>query len=106
MGFLHNDIKLENIVVGHKDSERLYLIDFGLTYRFRNPDQTHIEKQKLNYFSGNFLFASISACRGRTKSRRDDLESAFYLLIYILNDGRLPWSNFGSKDVFQDFSFA
>ena len=44
MGFLHNDIKLENLVVGHKDSDRLYLIDFGLTYKFRNEDGSHIEK--------------------------------------------------------------
>lgn len=44
MGFLHNDIKLENLVVGHKDSEKVYLIDFGLTYKFRNADGSHIEK--------------------------------------------------------------
>jgi len=30
MGYVHNDIKLENILVGHQDSDRVYLIDFGL----------------------------------------------------------------------------
>ena len=30
MGFVHNDIKLNNILVGHKDPKVIYLIDFGL----------------------------------------------------------------------------
>jgi len=30
LGFVHNDIKLENVVVGFDDPNRLYLIDFGL----------------------------------------------------------------------------
>ena len=36
MGYVHNDIKLENIVVGHHDSDRLYLIDFGLSTRYHD----------------------------------------------------------------------
>ena len=44
MGFVHNDVKLENIVVGHSDSNQLYLIDFGLSMRYRNPDGSHVEK--------------------------------------------------------------
>ena len=34
MGFIHNDVKLENLVVGHEDSNKLYLIDYGLASRF------------------------------------------------------------------------
>ena len=34
MGFVHNDIKPENLVVGHQDSDRIYLIDFGLASRY------------------------------------------------------------------------
>lgn len=29
-GFVHNDLKPENIVIGNKDPEKIYLIDFGL----------------------------------------------------------------------------
>mmetsp|Transcript_13148 Transcript_13148/g.20443 ORF Transcript_13148/g.20443 Transcript_13148/m.20443 type:complete len:121 (+) Transcript_13148:210-572(+) len=31
LGFVHNDLKLDNILVGHKDPGQIYLIDFGLT---------------------------------------------------------------------------
>ena len=35
LGLTHNDLKLENIVIGHKNPERFILIDFGLASRFR-----------------------------------------------------------------------
>ena len=90
---MHNDIKLENLVVGHNDPDRLYLIDFGLASHYLKPDGTHIEKERLGKFSGNFMYASLNSCRGNNKSRRDDIESAMYLLTYILNGCKLPWSN-------------
>ena len=62
MGFVHNDIKLANIVVGHNDSDRLYLIDFGLASRYQSKGGQHIEKISLRRFSGNFLFASMRQC--------------------------------------------
>jgi serine/threonine protein kinase len=31
LGWVHNDIKLENILIGYKDPSRIYLIDFGLS---------------------------------------------------------------------------
>ena len=34
LGFLHNDVKLENILMGHQDTNKLYLIDFGLSMPF------------------------------------------------------------------------
>lgn len=37
------------------------------------------------------MFASLNSARGFNKSRRDDIESLFYLLIYMLNDDYLPW---------------
>ena len=48
-------------------------------------------------FSGNFLFASLNSCRGNNKSRRDDLESVMYILIYLLNDNYLPWCDIEEK---------
>lgn len=58
MGFVHNDIKLENLVVGHLDSDQLYLLDFGLSTSYRLQSGQHIPKTNLRQFSGNFLFAS------------------------------------------------
>jgi casein kinase 1 len=37
------------------------------------------------------MFASLNSCRGFNKSRRDDVESLFYLIIYLLNGNQLPW---------------
>lgn len=86
MNFVHNDIKLENILVGHKNSNVVYLIDFGLASHYLDESGQHIQKKQLFKFSGNFLFASLNTCRGNTKSRRDDIEAAFYVLIYLLNN--------------------
>lgn len=91
LGFVHNDLKLENILVGHKDPDRVYLIDFGLTQEYNDENGVHLEKQYIRKFSGNFLFASLNSCRGNNKSRRDDMESAIYIMIYLLNDNYLPW---------------
>ena len=85
LNFVHNDVKLENILVGHEDSETLYLIDFGLASNYLNKNGEHIKHTQMNRFSGNFLFASLNSCRGFNKSRRGDIEAAFYVLIYMLN---------------------
>ena len=34
LGYVHNDLKLDNILLGHKDPDQIYLIDFGLACRF------------------------------------------------------------------------
>ena len=73
LGYVHNDIKLDNILIGYKDPSLLYLIDFGLTCKSLDEDGQHVQKEFLKKFSGNFLFASLNSCRGNNKSRRDDV---------------------------------
>ena len=51
------------------------------------------------------MFASLNSCRGYNKSRRDDLESAFYLLAYLLNQCDLPWTKI-KKNVSANFQFS
>ena len=92
---MHNDIKLENILIGYKDTAKIYLIDFGLSQLYIDTATgQHVQKQNLAYFSGNFMFASLNSCRGNNKSRRDDIESIFYLMIYLYNNNYLPWRDF------------
>ena len=44
------------------------------------------------------MFASLNSCRGYNKSRRDDVESILYIVIYMLNKSYLPWSDFEYRD--------
>ena len=41
LGYVHNDVKLENMLVGNQDPQTLYLIDFGLSTTFLEQDGTH-----------------------------------------------------------------
>lgn len=105
LGYVHNDIKLENVVIGFNDPDKIYLIDFGLASIYLENDGSHSQKQFINKFSGNFMFTSLNSCRGNTKSRRDDVQALFNLLIYLLNDNKLPWSDFCVRFKDQNYEF-
>jgi len=42
LGYVHNDIKLANILIGNTNPNIIYLIDFGLSCQYLNPDGTHV----------------------------------------------------------------
>lgn len=91
--YIHRDLKPENFLIGYgKDVNTLYLIDFGLSKRFKCPKTgQHIQSKKLPFPTGTLRYCSVNAHRSKEQSRRDDLESIGYILLYFLKEGHLPW---------------
>ena len=90
---VHRDIKPPNLVIGKNDPNILYLIDFGLSRKYSSSRTgKHIKFNNLKLIFGSLRYLSINGNRGYEQSRRDDLESLGYMLIYIAT-GKLPWLN-------------
>ena len=90
---IHRDIKPENFLFGIKDPDVLYLIDFGLCKKYRS-DKTgkHMMPKLTGKFNGTVRYASVNSLKGKECSRRDDLISIGYMLIYLKNY-ELPWKD-------------
>ncbi|OHT11789.1 Casein kinase I isoform delta-like protein [Tritrichomonas foetus] len=90
--FIHRDIKSDNFVMGTGDNESiLYIIDYGLAKKYRDTSTLfHIPYSEGRSLTGTARYASVGALRGCEQSRRDDLESLAYVLIYLMK-GSLPW---------------
>ena len=68
------------------------LIDFGLCDRFINSEGAHTDQdQEVKEFSGNIIFATVRQLEFKKSSRKDDLMSLGYLLIYLLNNNQMPF---------------
>lgn len=91
-GYVHGDLKPENMMMGlGSDRERVHLIDFGSSSCIIDGSTGHhiAFKDELP-FIGTSAFASRNAHMGIKATRRDDLESLAYILIYLFK-GSLPW---------------
>ncbi|RWR73505.1 casein kinase 1-like protein HD16 isoform X1 [Cinnamomum micranthum f. kanehirae] len=101
-GYVHGDVKPENFLLGPPgtpEEKKLFLVDLGLATRWRDGSSgQHVEyDQRPDVFRGTVRYASVHAHLGRTGSRRDDLESLAYTLIFLLK-GRLPWQGYQGEN--------
>ena len=70
-GFLHRDVKPENLLMGFgKNSHLVHFIDYGLAKRYRDPKTgKHIPFRDGKQLTGTARYASINTHKGYGKQR-------------------------------------
>ena len=102
---IYRDVKPENFLIGINDPNIIYIIDFGLCKKYRSSKTgKHILPKMTGRFNGNFKFSSPNVIRGKESSRRDDLISLGYMLIYLFRK-KLPWDDSFNNSNFYELLF-
>ena len=95
---VHRDIKPANFVFGIDNKKSiLHMVDFGLGRYYKDTDDVHTVLETGRKLTGTARFVSLNVHDGLTPSRRDDIESIGYILMYLLN-GYLPWQDVTGVD--------
>lgn len=90
---------MENFLLGlGKDIDTIYVCDFGLSKIETIIDNDNNSNANTNDIDplyrpliGDIRFMSLNVHRGEEATKRDDIESIGYVLLYLLKHGQLPW---------------
>jgi serine/threonine protein kinase len=98
---LHRDLKPTNICLD--SNHKLYIIDFGIAKIYRHGN-VHNSETKIRGLIGSINFSSLNVINLIEPSRRDDIESLFYNLIYLLLNNENyklydSFNNYEKKDI-------
>ena len=92
-GVILRYIKPSNMVIGLKENKnKIYFIDFEYAKKYIINGK-HLGNVKARHIRGNIFYISSNAHKGNKISRRDDIESLGYNIIYYMKGGNLPWNN-------------
>ena len=91
--YVHGDIKASNLLQSYKNPNQVYLVDYGLAYRYC-PEGVHkaYKEDPKRCHDGTIEYTSIDAHKGVAPSRRGDLEILGYCMVHWLS-GHLPWED-------------
>ena len=90
---IYRDVKPENFMIGIKDPNVIYIVDFGLCKKYRSSKTgKHLLPKDTKKFQGTLKYASSNVVKGKETSRRDDMISLGYVLIYLYKRN-LPWKS-------------
>lgn len=76
-------------------SAPISLIDFGFATRYLSSKTgIHVDCKDVDELRGNIIFASLNQMNFKTTSRKDDLTSLFFLMVYLFGRGALDGVDF------------
>ncbi|KAE8444245.1 hypothetical protein EG329_000745 [Mollisiaceae sp. DMI_Dod_QoI] len=90
--FIHRNLRPEYFQLSNYErGKQISLTTYSLAKKYRDRrTRMHIPSRENKSFVGNRSFASINSHLGAESSRRDDMESLGYILLYFLG-ASLPW---------------
>ena len=89
--YVHGDIKAANLLLDFTNPDRVYLADYGLSYRYcPNGNHEQYQEDPRKGHNGTIEFTSLDAHKGVAPSRRSDVEILGYCMLHWLF-GKLPW---------------
>lgn len=108
--FLYSGLCPENFLIGlNRESFLIYMVDFSRSTIYKSKSKSiHIPYQQTNLYESpifDHIFSSVNSQLRIQMSRRDDIESFMYLILFLFK-GRLPWTMLDNQKFASKFNVS